>query len=92
MFESDLSNEEESRLIDHIAQIIVNRGFEAPAIMLLEVARPISFIVSQLAVVALGPLQWLFNLEGLSYTAVFMKRENVSRIIDRIEELAKETS
>lgn len=59
--------------------------------MLLEVARPVSFIVSQLAVVALGPLQWLFNLEGLSYTAVFMKRENVSRIIDRIEALAKET-
>ena len=92
MFEFDLSSEEESRLIDNIARMIVNRGLEVPAIMLLEVTRPISFIVSQLAVVALGPLQWLFDLEGPKYTAVFMKHENVRRIIDRIEVLAKETS
>ena len=92
MSEFDLSSDEESKLIDNIARTIVNRGLEVPAVMLLEVVRPISFLVSQLGVVALGPLLWFFDAEGSKYTAVFMKRGNVGRIIDRIEALAKETS
>ena len=90
--EFDLSSEEENRLIENLARAIVRRGLEAPAVMLLETVRPIAFLVSQLGVVALGPLLWFFDLEGSKYTAVFMKRENVGRIIDRVEALAKETS
>ena len=88
MSEFELSKDDETQLIDDIAKMIVNKGFETPAIMLLEVSRPISFIVSQLAIVALGPLMWLFNLEGPKYAALFMKRGNVGRIIERIEALA----
>lgn len=90
MSEFDLSSDEESRLIEHLARTIVSSGLEVPAIMLLEVVRPVSFMLSQLGVVALGPLLWFFDLEGSKYTAVFMKRGNVSRIIDRVEALAKE--
>jgi len=70
----------------------VDKGLEAPAIMFLEVTRPFSFIASQLAIVALGPLQWLFELEGPKYTGLFMKKENVNRIIERIEALSKPKS
>ncbi len=87
--EFDLTEEEEQKLINNIAKLVVDKGLEAPAIMFLEVTRPLSFIASQLAIVALGPLQWLFELEGPKYTGLFMKKENVSRIIDRIEELSK---
>jgi len=87
--EFDLTGEEEERLIQNIAKLIVNKGLEAPAILFLETVRPISFIASQLAIIALGPLQWLFELEGPKYTGLFMKRENLGRIIDRIEKLAK---
>jgi hypothetical protein len=87
--EFDLTEEEERRLIDNIAKRIVDKGLEAPAIMFLEAARPLSFIASQLAVVALGPLQWLFENEGPKYTGLFMKEQNVGRIIERIEELLK---
>ncbi len=89
MSEFDLTEEEEQKLINNIAKLVVDKGLEAPAIMFLEVTRPLSFIASQLAIVALGPLQWLFELEGPKYTGLFMKKENVSRIIDRIEELSK---
>jgi len=83
-----LEDEEEQKLINNIAKLVVHKGLEAPAIMFLEVTRSLSFIASQLAIVALGPLQWLFELEGPKYTGLFMKKENVSRIIDRIEELS----
>jgi hypothetical protein len=90
--EYELSEGDEERLIGNIAKTVVDYGLEAPAIMFLEVARPVSFIASQLAIVVLSPLQWLFQLEGPKYTALFMKRENVSRIIERIEELSKTKS
>lgn len=90
MSEFELTSEEERRLIDNIAKIVVEKGLEAPAIMFLEVTKPLSFIASQLAILALGPLQWLFELEGPKYSGLFMKRENVGKIIDRIEELTKE--
>ena len=89
MSEFDLTEDDERRLIDNIAKLVVDKGLEVPAIMFLEVTRPLSFIASQLAIVALGPLQWLFELEGPKYTGLFMKKENVSRIIDRIESLSR---
>jgi len=90
--EYELNEEDEERLIGNIARTVVDYGLEAPAIMFLEITRPLSFIASQLAIVVLGPLQWLFELEGPKYTGLFMKRENVGRIIDRIEDLSKSKS
>jgi hypothetical protein len=87
--EFDLTPEEEEKLIENIAKLVVEKGLEAPAVMFLEATRPLSFIASQFAVVALGPLQWLFELEGPKYTGLFMKRENVGKIIERIEALSK---
>jgi hypothetical protein len=87
--EFDLTDEEERELINNIASLVVDKGLEAPAIMFLEATRPFSFIASQFAILALGPLQWLFELEGPKYTGLFMKKENVGRIIERIEELSK---
>lgn len=89
MSEFDLTPEEEERLIESIAKLVVEKGLEAPAVMFLEATRPLSFVASQWAVMALAPLQWLFELEGPKYTALFMKRENVGKIIERIEALAK---
>ena len=84
-----MTEEEERKLINNIAKLVVDKGLEAPAIMFLEATRPFSFIASQFAILALGPLQWLFELEGPKYTGLFMKKENVGRIIERIEELSK---
>jgi hypothetical protein len=89
MSEFDLTEEEERKLINNIAKLVVDKGLEAPAIMFLEVTKPVSFIASQLAIVALGPLEWLFELQGPKYTGLFMKKENVGKIIERIEELSK---
>ena len=92
MSEFEISAGDEERLIGSIAKTVVDYGLEAPAIMFLEATKPVSFIASQLAIVFLGPFQWLFNAEGPKYTGLFAKKENVSRIIDRIEELSKSKS
>jgi len=87
--EYELTAEEEERLIDNIAKTVVDYGLEAPAVMFLEAARPLSFIASQLAIVALWPLQSLFQLQAPKYTGLFMKKENVGKIIERIEGLSR---
>jgi hypothetical protein len=85
----DLTEEQEQKLINNIAKLVVDKGLEAPAIMFLETTRPLSFVASQLAIVALWPIQWLFDMAAPRYTSLFMKKENVGRIIERIEELSK---
>jgi len=90
--EYDLTEGDEERLIGNIAKAVVDYGLEAPAILFLEATKPLSFIASQLSIVLLAPLQGLFQFEGPKYTGLFMKRENVGRIIDRIEELSKSKS
>lgn len=87
-----MTAEEEERLITNIAKTVVDYGLEAPTIMFLEATRPLSFIASQLAIVALGPLQSLFQLEAPKYTGLFMKKENVGKIIERIERLSNPKS
>ena len=92
MSEYELTAEEEERLIDNIAKTVVDYGLEAPAVMFLEATRPLSFIASQLAIVALWPLQSLFQLQAPKYTGLFMKKENVGKIIERIEGLSRPKS
>jgi len=88
MFEYDLTSEEEERLIGKIAKTVVDYGLEAPAIMFLEATRPLAFIASQLAIVFLSPFQWLLQFETPKYSGLFTKKENVGRLIDRIEGLS----
>lgn len=45
-----MTEEEEEKLIENIASLVVNKGLEVPAIMFFEVARPVSFVASQLAI------------------------------------------
>jgi len=92
MSEYDLTPEEEDRLIGNIAKTVVDYGLEAPAIMFLEATRPLSFIASQLAIVFLSPFQWLFQFETPKYSGLFMKKENVGRLIERIEGLSFSTA
>jgi len=92
MSEYDLTAEEEDRLIGNIAKTIVDYGLEAPAIIFLEATRPLAFIASQLAIVFLSPFQWLLQFEAPKYSGLFMKRENVGRLIERIEGLSDSQS
>jgi len=87
MFDSDLTPEEEDRLIDSIGVKVVEKGLETTVIFLLELGRPIFFIGSQFAIIGLSAFSWLLGPEYPKYIALFMKRDNVNRIIKRIETL-----
>jgi hypothetical protein len=85
----DVTMEQRDAIIESLAKGVTGRGMETPAVMMLEISKPVSFLVSQAALIA-GPLLYpLFGMERVNRFAGFMSsRENVEKLIERIEELA----
>ena len=78
-------------LVEKIAKKVVEIGMEAPAILALETARPLSFIGSQMGRAMIAPWFGIFGWSAMTkadnYMEVFENKENVKKLIRRIEEL-----
>ncbi len=79
-------------LVEKIANKVVEIGMEAPAILALETARPLSFIGSQMGRALIAPwfgvFGWGAMMKADNYMEVFEDKENVKKLVQRIEELA----
>ena len=91
MFSFDeLTEEEETQIIEKIAEKIRQYKMEGPAILLLETSKPISYVGTQLGKLYLAPLLPLLK-EDLGIPAekiltVFERRENIERLLQIIEQ------
>jgi len=85
----ELTEEEETQIIEKLAEKIHQYKMEGPAIILLETSKPISFIGSQLGRVYLAPLLPLLKddlgIPGEKILMVLEKRENIERLLQQIE-------
>ena len=86
----DLPPEEEDELIEKLAQDIVKRKMGLMAQLTLETISPLSKLGADLGMTLLGPYLEFFGVEKV--TALFRKRENLTRLLDRIDELEMEKS
>ena len=87
----ELAPEERERVIETVAQAVAKRGMETPAILFLEMHKPISFFASQGLVVTSPFVAPLIGIDNVRLASrLFEKRENVELLIQRIEELAVE--
>ena len=87
----DLTTEEREKLINEIAEGIVKRGLTTPAILFLEMNRPLSFVASQSLVVGspfLAPFVGIDRVQDFS--RLLKDRENVELLIRRIEDVSEE--
>jgi len=84
----DLPPEEEDALIEKIAQHIVKRRMGMIAQITLETLSPLTWLGAELGMTILGPYLEFFGVEKV--TALFRRRENLGRLMDRIEELQEE--
>jgi hypothetical protein len=82
----DLSNERRDALIEALAQRIEAGGLTAPAILLLEAHKPLSFLGSQALLVVQPILSFAFGTStSAQYAALLEERSNVERLIQRLE-------
>jgi len=82
----------EQELVEKIAKKVVDRRLSVPAVLFMEVLKPLSFFGAQ-TLNFFGPIiESLLKPENRYYdfTAFLEKRENVERILVRIEELENE--
>ena len=88
-WDDELTDEERDQVIQKVASMICARRMETPAILFLEMHKPLSFIASQGLVVASPLVAPLVGLENVQLaTRLIEKRENVELLIKRIEEMA----
>jgi len=84
-----LSPQRRDEILERIAQRIKRYGLITPAVLFLEMNKPLTFIASQ-AVHFFSPIVGVFIANVEEYAYLMEDRENVDRLIRRLEELAEE--
>lgn len=78
-------------LVERIARRIVGMGLEVPALIFLEMNKPLGFIAGQSAILASGILGPIFGFSRIEeFADLFGNRERIEMLMERIEELSKE--
>ncbi len=82
----DLTDQETDNLIEKAAEQIMKRKMEVPAILVLEMHKPLAFVTSQ-ASIALAPfiVPFVGYDNAQNYSRLLTKRENVEKLIQRLE-------
>lgn len=86
VWKDELTPEEENRLLDQAAAEIKKRKMETPAMLFLEMHRPLSFVASQASVVFSPFLVPFLGFDNVhDYSRLFAKPTNVERLLDRLD-------
>jgi len=84
----NLLPELENELIEKIAQYVVDHNLSLMADISLDTGGSITTLFATLGMAMFGPYLEFFGAD--TYTALFRRKENVKRLMDRIEELEEE--
>lgn len=86
LWKEPLTEEERERLLDKAAQEILKRKLEMPAVLFLEMHKPLAYVSGQ-AAVAFSP--FLIPFLGFdnvnNYSRLFSDRENIERLMKKLE-------
>ncbi|MFQ3549329.1 MAG: hypothetical protein SNJ70_06225 [Armatimonadota bacterium] len=88
-----INQEEIDNFLNQVAEAVVKRGFELPAILFLEAHKPLSFVASQMLLVAsplFAPLIGFDKIDKLSY--ILSDRKNIEKLIEKIENPVEKNS
>jgi hypothetical protein len=90
MFYDDLEEIDWTETIEKVATKISNLGLETPAILMLEAHKPLTFFANQ-GLIFLAPILYpLFGGKTERAAKFFEERDNVEKLIVRLEEKANE--
>ncbi len=86
-----LSEEETEEFVNDVAKAVVKRRLETPAVLFLEMHKPLGYIASQGLIVVMPFLAPIVGHDRLSKFSRFLAaRDNIERMIQRIEDLSEE--
>ena len=82
-------NKKPEELMDKFAEAVVKYSITTPAILFLEVAKPFSLIGTALFIQFTAAFKWVFGSKYDEIIPIMEKRDNIEKIIQKIEELEK---
>ena len=87
----EIPEDEQQALLEKVAKQIVKRRLTVPAVMALEICKPLNFLGSQ-ALIAFNPfVQSIFNSADYQKFALIIEKDaNVESLIRLIEDLDRE--
>jgi len=91
MFFDKPTEAEEKEAIEKAAKKIANSEWSSLIIMSLKTFKPLFYIGGELGTFFLSPFLIMFEDKGFKLINTFEKRENIEKLIARIEELENET-
>ena len=89
--ELELTPMQEEELIENLAKLIIKHKMETPSILFLETMKPLSFVGSTFTMMYLAPFLDVYGVNINQYAILFQRRENVERLLQRIEALIEES-
>lgn len=82
----ELTEDQEKELIQKAAQEIRKRKLQAPAVLMLEMHKPLAFLSSQAAIVFSPFLVPFLGFDNVNdYSRLFSKRDNIERLLLELE-------
>jgi hypothetical protein len=90
MFLDKSDESEENKDIEKAARRIAGSDWSEVILFLLRTFRPLFYIGGELGRFFGAPFLLLFEDEGFKFINTFEKRENVEKLIERVEELENE--
>jgi len=83
----ELTEEEAQKLVEKASEEICRRGLQTPAIMMLEMHKPLAGIFGHASVVAAPFAVPFFGFDSYhNYSRLFSTRDGIERLIRQIEE------
>ncbi len=85
-WDAELTDEERDTLIAQLAERVARHGMATPAILMLEMHKPLAFLAGQSLLIGSGFLAPLFGPQNVrKYVRLLESRENIELLIQRIE-------
>lgn len=85
-WKDELTQEEENVLIEKAAREVERRRLEAPAILALEMHKPLAYVGSQASIAFAPFIAPFLGFDFINnYSRLFSKQENVERLLKRLE-------
>jgi len=84
---SNLSPEKEEEIINKLARLVSRWDMEIPALTMGRMFVPTSSVISQTVMIPSALYLDLMGIDGFEVAAFFNKKENVKRLLAKIQEL-----
>lgn len=85
-WDAELTPEQRDALIEQIVKQVAARKMQMPAILFLEMHKPLAFLAGQGLIVSSGFLAPVFGPKNIQqYARLFESRDNIERLIRQIE-------